>query len=103
MSERRQISPPLPDVEDEMASTEYQVDRFGAHSTWQPTQLSGLLQHRDLPTTTTSTSTDSNPDTGIGSTSIQFRPPAATYKGTNPHHTPTTTLSISLSMQQQLP
>ena len=102
MSGRKQILPPQPHVEDEMDTTEYQVERFGAQSPWQPTQVSGLLEHRDPPATTTTTSTDSNPDTVIGSTSIQFRPPAATYKGKSPQRTQTTTPSISSSMQQQL-
>ena len=104
MSGRRQILPPPPHVEDEMEqdTTEYQVERFGAQSPWQPTQLSGLLEHRDPATTTTTTSTDSNPDTVIGSTSVQFRPPIGTYKGKSPQRTQTTTLSISASMQQQL-
>ena len=86
MPGRRQILPPPPHVEDEMEqdTTEYQVEHFGAQSPWQPTQLSGLLEHRDPPVTTTTTSTDSNPDTVIGSTSLQFRPPVGTYKGKSP-------------------
>ena len=102
MSGRKQILPPQPHVEDEMDTTEYQVERFGAQSPWQPTQLPGLLEHRDPPATTTTTSTDSNPDTVIGSTSIQFRPPIGTYKGKSPQRTQTTTPSITTSMQQQL-
>ena len=104
MSSRSQILPPPPHVEDEMEqdTTEYQVERFGAQSQWQPTQLSALLQHRDPLATTTTTSTDSNPDTVIGSTSIQFRPPVGTYKGKSPQRTQTTTPSITTSMQQQV-
>ena len=86
----------------EQHSTEYQVERFSGHSPWQPTQLPGLLEHRDPPATTTSRSSDSNPDTVIGSTSIQFRPPVGTYKGKSPQRTQTTTPSITTSMQQQL-
>ena len=83
MSGRSQILPPAPHVEDEMEqdTTEYRVERCGAQSPWQPTQLSGLLEHRDPPITTTTTSTDSNPDTVISSTFVQFRPPVGTYKG----------------------
>ena len=102
MSGRKQILTPQPHVEDEMDTTEYQVEHFGAQRQWQPTKLSGLLEHRDPPATTTTTSTDSNPDTVISSTSIQFRPPAATYKGKPPQRTQTTTPSIFASMQQQL-
>ena len=100
MCGRKQILPPQPHAEDEMDTTEYQVERFGAQSPWQHTQVSGLLEHRDPPTTTTITSTDSNLDTVTGSTSIQFRPSAATYKGKSPQRTQTTTASISTSMQQ---
>ena len=53
-----------------MDTTKYQVQRFGAQSPWPPTQISGLLEHKDPPRTTTTTSTDSNLDTVIGSTSI---------------------------------
>ena len=104
MSGRRQILPPLPHVEDEMEqdTTEYQVERFRVQSPWQPTQLPGLPEHRDPPATTTSTSTDSNPNTVIGSTSIQFRPPVGTYKGKSPQRTQTTTPSITTSIQRQL-
>ena len=45
---------------------------------------------------------DSNPDIVISSTSIQFRPRIATYKGKSPQRTQTTTPSITTSMQQQL-
>ena len=102
VSGRRHILPPPLQVEDEMEqdTTEYQVERFGAQSSWQPTQLSGLLEHRDPPMTTTTTSTDSNPDTVIGSTSVQFRPPVGTYEGKSPQRTQTTTPSISASLQQ---
>ena len=104
MSGGRQILPPPPHFEDDMEqdTNDHQVERFGAQSAWQPTQLAGLREHRDSPATTTTTSTDSNPDTVIGSTSIAFRPPAATYKGKNPQRMQTTTPSISTSMQQQL-
>ena len=104
MSGRSQILPPPPHVDDGMEddTTEYQVERFGAQSPWQPTQLSGLLEHRDPSATTTTTSTDSNPDTVIGSTSIQFRPAVGTYKGKSLQQTQTTTPSIRTSMQQQL-
>ena len=104
MSVRRQILPPPPHVEYEIEqdTTEFQVERFGAQSPWQPTQLSGLLEHRDPPVTTTNTSTHSNPDTVISSTSIQFRPPVGTYKGKSPQRTQTTTPSITTSMPQQL-
>ena len=85
-----------------MDTTEYQVERFGTQRPYQPTQISRLLVRRDQPTTTTTTSTDSNPDTVIGRTSIQFRPPVATYKGKTPQRTQTTRLAISASMQQQL-
>ena len=104
MSGRSQILPPPPHVEDEMEqdTTEYQVQRFGPQSPWQPTQLSGLLEHRDPPATTTTTSTDSNSDRVISSTSIQFRLPVGTYKGKSPQRTQTTTPSITTSMQQQL-
>ena len=53
--------------------------------------------------TTITTSTDSNADIVIGSTSIQFHPPVSTYKGKSPQRTQTTTPSITTSMQQQLP
>ena len=69
---------------------------------WQPTQLSGQLHHGDTRTTTTTTYTDSNPDTVIGSTSIQFRPPVGNYKAQRSQRTHTTTPSIFGSMQQQL-
>ena len=59
--------PPSTPFEDEMDPTEHQVERFVAQSPWQQTQISGLLEHRDPPTPTTTTSTDSNPDTIIGS------------------------------------
>ena len=100
MSGHDQILPPQPHVEDEMDTTESQVQCFGAQSPWQ--QFSGLHEHRNPPAATTTTSSDSNPDTVIGSTSIQFRPPAATYKGKSPQLTRTTTPSISATMQQQL-
>ena len=103
MSGRIQILPPQPHVEDEMHATEYQVDYFGAQSPWQPTQLSGLLEHRDPLATTTTTSTDSNPNTIIASTSMQFCLPVGTCKGKSPQRTQTTTPSITTSMQQQLP
>ena len=45
---------------------------------------------------------DSNPDTVIGSTSIQFRLLVGTYKGKSPQRTQTTTPSITTSMQQVL-
>ena len=104
MSGRRQILPPPLHVEDEMEqdTTKYQIERFGAQSPWQPTQLPGLLEHRDPAATTTTTCTDSNPDTVIGSTSVQFRLPVGTYKGKSLQRTQTTTPSISASMQQQL-
>ena len=102
MSVPQQILPLQPHVEDEMDTTEYQVEPFGAQSPWQPTQLSGLLEHRDPPATTTTTSTDSNPDTVFGSTSIQFRPPGGACQGKSPQRTQTTTPSITTSMQQQL-
>ena len=104
MSGRRQILPPPPHVEDEMErdTHEYQVERFGAQSPWQPMQLPGLLEHRDPPATTTTTSTNSKPDTVIDSTCFQFYPPAATYKGKSPQRTQTTTPSISRSIQKQL-
>ena len=86
----------------EQDTTEYQVERFGAQSPWQATQLPGLLKHRDPLATTITTSTDSNPDTVIGSTSIQFPPPVGTYKGKSPQRIQTTTPSITTSMQQQL-
>ena len=86
----------------EQDTTGYQVARYGAQSPWQPTQLSGLLEHRDPLVTSTTTSTDSNPDTVIGSTSIQFRPPVGTYKGKSPLQTQTTISSITTSMQGQL-
>ena len=43
MAGRRQILPPPPHVGDEMKqdTTEYQVERFGAHSPWQATQVPG--------------------------------------------------------------
>ena len=102
MSGRRQILPPQTHVEDGMDATAYQVEPYGAQSPWQHTQIRSLLKHRDPPTTTTTTSTDSDLHTVICSTSIQFRPPAATYKGKSPQRTKTTTPSISASMQQQL-
>ena len=46
--------------------------------------------------------THSNPDTGIGSTSLQFRLPLGTCKGKSPQRTQTTTPSITTSMQQPL-
>ena len=104
MSGRRQILPPSPHIEDEMEqyTTECQVEHFGPQSSWQPTQLSGLMENRDSPATTTTTSTDSNLDTVIGRTLIQFRPPVGSYKGKSPHRPQTTTPSITTSMQQQL-
>ena len=83
-----------------MDTTEFQVERFGVQRPWQ--QFSCLLEHRNPPAATTITSSDSNINTVIGSTCIQFRPPAATYKGKSPQRTQTTTPSISASMQQQL-
>ena len=79
---RGQILPSLPPVEDDMEqdTTEYQVERFGAQSPSQPTPLSGLQELRDPRGSTTTTSTDSNPDTVNGCTYIQFRPPVGTYK-----------------------
>ena len=104
MSGRRQILHRPPHNEDEMEqdTTEYQVKRFGTQSPWQPTQLSVLLEHRDPPTTTTTISTDSNSDTVIRSTSVQFRPTVGTHQGKSPQRTQTTTPLISASMQQQL-
>ena len=102
MSERRQIVHLQPHVEDEMDTTEYPIEGFRARSPSQPTQLSGLLEHRDSSTTTTTTSSDRNSDTDIGSTYMQFRRPAATYEGKSPQRTQTTTPSISTSMQQHL-
>ena len=52
--------------------------------------------------TTTNTSTDSNHDTVIGSTSIQFRLLAGTHKDKSSQRTQTTTLWIPKSKQQQL-
>ena len=43
-----------------------------------------------------------NADAGIGSTSIQFRPPAANYEGKSPQRMQTTIPSISARRQQQL-
>ena len=83
-------------------TTEYEVERFGAQSIWQPTQLSGLLEHRDPPTTTICTSTDSNSDTVIGNTSIQFGPPVGTNEGKCALRTQTSTPSITTRIQQQL-
>ena len=100
MSGRMQILSPEPHVVDEMDTTEFQVERFGAQSPWQ--QFSGLLEHRNPPATTTTKSADSNPNTVIDSTSIQFRPRAATYKGKSLQRTQITTPSISASIQQQL-
>ena len=57
-SGRRQILPPQPHIEDEIDTTEYQVERFGAQSPWQQTQICGLLEHRDPLMTTTTTSSD---------------------------------------------
>ena len=102
MCGQRQILPPQPYGEDEMDTTEYQVEPFVAQSPWQPTKLVGLLEHRDPPVTTTTTSTDSNSDTVIQSTSIQFCPLAVTYKGKSPQRTQTITLSRYTTMQQQL-
>ena len=102
MSGRRQILHPRPHFEAEMDTTEYQGERFGTQSLWQPTQISGLIGHRDPRTTPTTTSTDSDPDTVIGCTSIQLDSAGATYKGKPPQRTETTTPSISASMQQQL-
>ena len=104
MSERRQMLPPPSHVEDEMQqdTMENQVKRLVPQCPWQPTQLSGLLEHRDQPATTTTTFTNSIPDTVIGSTSIQFRPPPGTYNGKSPQRTMTTTPSITTSMQPQL-
>ena len=104
MAGRRQILPPPPHDEDEMEqdTTEYQVERFHGQSSWQPTQLPSLLENRDPPATTSTTFTNSNPDTVIGSTSIQFRLPVGTYKGKSPHRTKTITPSITTSMQRQL-
>ena len=102
MSGRRQILPTVPHIEDEMEqdTTGYPVERFGVRSPWQPTQISGSLEHRDPPVTTTTTYTDSNHDTVIGSISIQFHPPVGTYKGQSPQCTQTTTPSMTTSMQQ---
>ena len=86
----------------EQDTTEYQVERFRQQSPWQPTQVPGLLEHRDSPATTTTTSTDSNPDSVIDSISIQFRAPVGTYEGKCPQRTHTTTPSITTSMQQHL-
>ena len=86
----------------EQDTTEYQVEHFMEEGAWQQTWIRGLLEHRDPPMTTTTTSTDSKPDTVIGSTFIQFRPPVGTYKGKSAQRTPTTTPSITTSMQQQL-
>ena len=85
-----------------METTEYQVERFGTQSPCQPTQISGLLEHRDPPSTTTTITTDSNSDTVISSTSLAFRTPAGTYQDKIPQRTQTTTPSISTSMQQRL-
>ena len=75
MAGRWQILPPPPHVEEklEQDAREYQVERFGAQQGWQPTQLTGLMEHRDPPATTTSTSTDRNPDTVIRSTWLRLR------------------------------
>ena len=83
-------------------TTESQVERFRAQSPWQPTQLPALLEQRDPPATTTTTSTDGNPDTVLGRTSIQFQPPVGTHKGKSPQGTQTMTPAITTSMQQQL-
>ena len=85
-----------------MHTTAYQVERFGEQSPWQPTQIFGLREHSDRPMTTTTTSTAGNTDTVIDSTSIEYRPPTATYKGNSTQRTQTTTPSLSASMQQQL-
>ena len=98
MSGQKQILPPQPHDVDEMDTTEYQVERYAAQISWQQTQTSGPLEYRDPPTTTTTTSTDSNPNTIIGSTSIQFRPPVGTYRGNSPQRTQTITPSITTSM-----
>ena len=86
----------------EQDASEYQVERLHAQSLWQPTQLPGSLDQRDSPATTTTTSTDSNPDTVISSISIQFRPLVGPNKGKSPQGTQTTTPSITTSMQRQL-
>ena len=91
MSERRQILPAQPHVEHAGDTTEHQVACFGAQSRWQPTQISGLLEHKYPPKTTTTISTHSHPDAVIGSDSIQFRPPVATHNGKSPQRTQTQT------------
>ena len=85
----------------EQDTTAYQVERVATQSTWQPTHLSGLLEHSDPPATTTTISTDTNSDTVISSTSIQFCLAVGTYKGKSPLRTRTTTPSITTSLQQQ--
>ena len=54
----------------EQDTMEYQVESFLLHSPYQPTQLAGLLEHRDPRTTTTTTSSDSNTKSVVGSTSV---------------------------------
>ena len=98
MSERKQILYLQAHVEEQMDTTEYQVERFGAQSTWQLTQISGLLEHRIPARTTTTTSTDNYPGLVIDGTSIQFRAPVATYKGKSPQRMQNSTPSISASM-----
>ena len=104
MSGRRQILRPPLYVAGKMEqnTTEYHVERFDVQNPWQPTQLSGLLEHRDPPLTTITTSTNSNPDSVIGRTSMQFRPPVRTYKCKSPQRTQTTTPSITTSVQRQI-
>ena len=89
-------------AEDEIYTTEFEVERFSEQSPWQSTQISGVLEHSDTPMTTTTTSSASNSDTVMGSTCIQFRPPAATYKCRSPQRTQTKTPSIATSMHPQL-
>lgn len=83
MSAGRQLLAPTLYDKDNMGThtTVYQVERFGAQSPSHPMQLLGLLEYRDTPAMTTTTSSDSNPDIVFHSNEFQSSPPGAIYKG----------------------
>ena len=109
MSQRHQIMPPNPTVEDTLEDVDivsyYHPESAFNFEGWveEQTVLLSLQPHSPAPAIV-APSTDSNPDEVIGSTSIQFRPPGARNKGKTPASrvvTPAAQASTHMSNQLQ--
>jgi len=89
MSQRPQIMPLNPTVEDTLKDVDmvpyYRPESAFNFEGWVEEQTAlPSLQPRSPAPGIVAPSTDSNPDEVIGSTSVQFRPPAARNKGKTP-------------------